>query len=490
MITFFVGLLILFVGYIFYSKYVENQFSPDGRKTPALAVCDGVDYVPLSASKNMLIHLLNIAGLGPILGVIQGILFGPIAFILIPLGCIFMGGVHDYFSAMISMRNNGAQITELIQKYLGQNFFRIFLIIVSIMLLLLASVFVFTSGDIMAERFFAQKDFSLDNPIMLIIYSVIALYYIFAALFPIDKIIGKFYPFFAATLIIGSLLVVIGFFVKGVNLQEISFSNFNVHPNKLHLLPMFFMTISCGLLSGFHSTQAAIISRTVKTEFEGKKIFYGMMCVECLIAMIWAAAAMHVYSFNLVPENLIGSANVINVIADTFVAPWLAFVVTIAVVVLPITSGDTALRALRMTIADAINLKQNLLLNRLKIIIPIAILIVGILIWAKNNNGSFTLIWRYFTFVNQLIAVPSFLFASIFLYKNKKNYFITLIPGLFYIYITTSFICNAQIGFNLSYQISQILGLILTFVSLFFIVNILNKNKDDTEADFGKISKQ
>ena len=475
MITFLIGILILLFGYLFYSKYVEKEFSPDERKTPAYLINDGVDFVPLSTQKNLLIHLLNIAGLGPILGVIQGILFGPVSFLLIPLGCIFMGGVHDYFSGMLSVRNNGAQITDLIKEYLGKNEFRLFIIIVSIMLLLLSAVFVYTSGDIMAQRFFNQNDFSLNNPVMITIYTIIAAYYIIAALFPIDKIIGKLYPVFAATLIIGSLLVVIGFFTKGVNLAEFNIHHINNHPGGLHILPMFFMTISCGLLSGFHSTQSTIISRTIKTEYEGKKVFYGMMCAESLIAMIWAAAAMHVYSLHLVPDNLIGSATVINTIADTFVTPLLAFVVTIAVVILPITSGDTALRALRMSIADAANLKQNLIFNRLKIIVPIAIVLLGILYWAKINPGSFTLIWRYFTFVNQLIAIPTFLYATIFLYKNNKNYFITLLPGLFYIFITMSFIFNAKIGFGLPYVISQWAGVICSVLGLFYIVKKVKK---------------
>ena len=475
MITFLIGISILILGYIFYSRYVEKQFSPDDRKTPAYASNDGVDFIPLSTPKNMLIHLLNIAGLGPILGVIQGILFGPIAFLLIPLGCIFMGGVHDYFAGMISERNNGAQITDLIQTYLGKTEFRIFLIAVSAMLLLLSGVFVYTSGDIMAQRFFNQNDFSLSNPVMLVIYAVIALYYIIAALFPIDKIIGKFYPLFAITLIAGSLLVVVGFFTKGVQLQEFNIHQINVHPGGLHLLPMFFMTISCGLLSGFHSTQSTIISRTIKSEFEGRKVFYGMMCLESLIAMIWAAATMHVYALKIVPDNLIGNATVINTIADTFVTPILAFIVSIAVVILPITSGDTALRALRMSIADAINLKQNAILNRLKIIVPIAILLLVSLYWAKINPDSFSLIWRYFNFANQLIAIPTFLYATIFLYKNKKNYFITLLPGLFYIFITMSFIFNAKIGFGLPYIISEWIGIIFAILGLFYIVKKFKK---------------
>ena len=467
MLTFLVGIFILFTGYFLYSKYTEKQFGIENTPTPAIRINDGVDFVPLSQNKNMLIHLLNIAGLGPILGAIQGILFGPVAFLLIPLGCVLMGSVHDYFAGMLSVRNNGAQITELIKKYLGNGFYRFFITVVSVMLLLLAAVFVYTAGDLMAQRFFKQTDFSLSNPVVICIYSVIALYYIIATLFPIDKIIGKFYPVFGLLLLTGTGLVLLGFITNGINLQNIDFANINQHPSKYHILPMFFMTVSCGLLSGFHSTQATIISRTIKTEQEGRKVFYGMMCLESLIAMVWAAGAMHVYSMNLVPQNIIGTANVINSIADVFVIPYLTFIVTIAVVVLPVTSGDTALRGLRMILSEALSIPQKSIKNRLAIIIPIAFIIISIIIWAKLNDGSFSMVWRYFNFVNQLIAIPTFLYATVFLYKNKKNYFMTLIPGLFYIFITASFILNNPIGFNLNYKISEISAGILTLICAF-----------------------
>ena len=478
MVTFLVGIFILVIGYIFYSRYTEKQFSVSDNPTPAVRMNDGVDYVRLSSKKNMLIHLLNIAGLGPILGAIQGILFGPVAFILIPLGCVLMGGVHDYFSGMISVKNDGAQITELIKKYLGNITYKFFIVVVSIMLLLLASVFVYTAGDLMAERFFKQSDFSLSNPIVVSIYFIIALYYILATLFPIDKIIGRFYPLFGLLLLTGTGLVLIGFFIHGVNIQNIDFHHLNNHPLNQHILPMFFMTVSCGLLSGFHSTQATIISRTLGSEKEGRNVFYGMMCLESLIAMIWAAGAMHVYSLNLVPSHIIGTANVINSIADVFVFPMLAFVVTVAVIVLPVTSGDTALRGLRMILAEAFKLNQTKIRNRLIIIIPITVVIISIILWAKMNDGSFTLVWRYFNFVNQLIAIPTFFYATVYLYKNKKNYFITLIPGLFYVFITSSFILNAKIGFGLGYKISEILGLVLTAICLWALYNFKLKSRD------------
>lgn len=475
MITFLFGILILVVGYIFYSRYVESLISPDNRKTPANELNDGVDFIPMSRNRNSLIHLLNIAGMGPIIGAIQGILFGPIAFILIPLGCILAGGVHDYFAGMLSMRNNGAQITGLIDKYLGKKAFNIFMVIISVMLLLLATVFVYTSGDLFVERFFGVKEFVITNPIVLISYIAILLYFVAATMFPIDKIIGKIYPYLGGLLILGTGLVLVGFFIKGVNLQNFELEKFNIHPDKLPLLPMFFMTVSCGLLSGFHSTQATIISRTVNHEKDGKQIFYGMMCLESLIAIIWAAAAMDVYSLNEVPQNMIGTVNVVNLIANKFVPLNLAFLVTLAVIVLPITSGDTALRGLRITIADALKLEQKTISNRLLIVIPMVILVLAILIWAKLNAGSFSMIWRYFTFTNQLIAIPTLMCATIFLVKAKKNYFVTLIPALFYVFITMSFIFSEKIGFNLPLNIAEIIAGILAIIVCFYLFFICKK---------------
>ncbi len=462
MFTFVFGILILVLGYVFYSKYVENQFCVTEEKTPAFLKSDAVDYVPMNDNKNMLVHLLNIAGLGPILGAIQGILFGPVAFILIPVGCIFMGCVHDYFAGMLSVKNGGAQITGLIKQYLGNNYYKFFIVVVSILLILLTSVFIYSSGDILLESIFNQTDFSLKNPMVIIIYCTIALYYIIASLFSIDKIIGRFYPVFAILLLLGTAFIFAGFFINGINIENISFNNINEHPLKLHLLPMFFLTVSCGLLSGFHSTQCTIVSRTLKTQKEGKRVFYGMMCIESLIAMIWAAAAMHVYNTGIIPQELVGSVHVINSIADVFVFPLFTFLVTIAVVILPITSGDTALRGLRMIIADAFNLEQSKIKNRLVILMPILLLIISIILWAKLNSNSFALIWQYFNFVNQLIAIPTFLYATIYLYNNKKNYLITLIPGLFYVFVNTLFILNADIALRINYLVSVAISIVFT----------------------------
>ena len=469
MFTFLAGLLILLLGYIFYSKFVEKQFSPGNNPTPAYSINDGIDFVPLSTKRNQMIQLLSIAGMGPILGVVQGILFGPITFLLIPVGCILMGAVHDYAAGMISIRNNGMQVTGLIQKYLGQTWYYIFFAIISLMMLIVAVVFVYTSGDLIASKFFNVIDFSLNNNTVLYIYGVIIAYYMLSTMFSIDKIIGNIYPVLGLILIIGTLLLVIGFFVKCVNLQEIDFAHINMHPKKFYLIPIFFMTVSCGLLSGFHSTQSTIIARTVKHEKEGKKIFYAMMCVESFIAMVWAAGAMTVYNLNIVPQKFVGQVPAIQIITEYFVPSYLAFIVIIAIVVLPITTGDTSLRALRLTLSDAFKVKQSKIVGRFLINIPIFCVVVLSLYLVKTQTDGFALVWRYFMFVNQLIVLPTFFYATIYLHKNKKNYFITLLPGLFFVYIDMLFILNANIGFNLSYSISSFFALLFVCLSIFWL---------------------
>ncbi len=465
MITFLIGISILIIGYIFYSKFIEKQFCITDEKTPCYTKNDGVDFIPLDDKKNLLIHLLNIAGLGPILGAIQGILFGPVAFLIIPLGCIFMGGVHDFCAGILSVKNDGIQMTEIIRKYFGNNVYRLCIILTGFMLLMVASVFVYTSGDLIAERFFHQNDFSITNPVMITIYSIIAIYYIIAALFPIDKIIGRFYPFLGLLLLFGTALILFGFITRGVHLNEINFLHLNEHPKGFHIIPMFFMTVSCGLLSGFHSTQATIVSRTVKSQKSARKLFYGMMTVESLIAMIWAAGAYHVYSLNLVSSAAQGTVTVINTIADVFVAPLLVFVVTLAIVTLPITSGDTALRGLRMILSEHFHLEQSKIINRLKIIIPLSAIMFGIVIFAKGDKESFNLIWRYFNFGNQLISIPMFLAGSVYLINKGKNPLVTFIPAMFYVLVTGSFILNSKIGFNLDYNVSMGIGSVITLIS-------------------------
>lgn len=484
MITFFIGILILFFGYIFYSKYIEKQFAPDERTVPAKDLYNGVDYIPLSSTRNQLINLLNIAGMGPILSALQGIVFGPVFFIIVPIGCILMGCVHDYFSGMISMRNKGLQITQITKKYFGTTFFNAFTIIVSIMSILWITVFIYAAGDLYLGKVLNQTDFSFKNPCAIITYIIIGAYFFTMALFPINKLIAKVYPYIGFLVLLSSALLIAGYIVKGITLPEIDFHNLNWHPKHLPWIPFFFMTVSCGLLSGSHATQTAIVARTMQNEFEGRKVFFKTMCFESLIVMIWAAGALYAYNSQLVPQDMIGTVNVVNIIAKQFTPLNLSIIVVFAVLCLPLTSGDTALRALRMIIADALNIDQKSLKNRLIILVPSMIFVFSCLFFAKSFSNQFASLWQYVMLFNQLLVIPTFLIATIMLYRNKKNYLLTLIPGLFYIFITLSFIFNAKIGLNLNLQISEILAFIIMIISLCEIIKMckkpeINNNSND-----------
>lgn len=477
MILFIIGLLILLVGYLTYSRYVDAQFEPEDNITAATEKYDGVDYVPIPCWKNMVIHLLNIAGMGPVLAAIQGVLFGPWVFIIVPLGCIFMGAVHDYMCGMVSIRTGGLQLTGMIKKFLGEKFFRFFMVAVTLMSFVWVAVFVYSSGDIFMQRFLHQTDFSLSNPIAIAVYSVILLYFLCATMLPIDKFIAKIYPIFAGLFLLGTALLFYGFLTKGISIPPLTLENLHFHKGNIPWIPFFFLTVSCGLLSGSHATQAPIIARTVKNEKQGRKIFYMMMCGESVIMMIWALAAMSVYQLNLVPENLIGTANVVNIVANQYAPFGLGILIALSVLVLPITSGDTALRSVRMMVSEALNLSQKPINNRAVIIAPSVLCSALVLIWAKLGADSFSVVWRYVMFINQLIAVPTLLIATIYLYRKRKNFYITLIPLVFYVFILSTFILNAKIGFNINLHYAEIIGILISVATVFLL--FFNMKKDD-----------
>ena len=289
MITFLIGMAILVVGGVLYGAYIDKMFGADDRKTPAITMNDGVDFVPMNKWKNGLIQLLNIAGTGPILGPIAGILFGPIAFIAIPVGCVLGGAVHDYLSGMISIRENGAQMPVMTKKYLGNATFQVYNFFLWLLMLLVGAVFIYTPGDLIVTQIFKQESVA-SNPVVWIVYAAIFAYYLVATLFPIDKIIGKVYPIFGGILLLSAVGVFFGLFAKGYQLDNLTASNWmGVHPDGLPLIPVFFVTVACGIVSGFHSTQSTLIARSVGSEREGKFTFFYMMLLEGFIAMIWGS---------------------------------------------------------------------------------------------------------------------------------------------------------------------------------------------------------
>lgn len=461
MVTFLIGLAVLFAGGALYGALCQKIFRPDDRETPAVRINDGVDYVPMKKWKNSLIQLLNIAGTGPILGPIQGILFGPIAFLTIPVGCVIGGAFHDYMCGMISVRDGGAQMPSLIRKYLGKYAYPVYNVFVCLLMLLVGAVFIYTPGDIFVTELLGA-DNSAGSAVVWIVYGVIFAYYVVATLFPIDKIIGKVYPIFGLLLVVSAVGVFAGLFARGYVLDEIwAVGLANVHPKGLHFIPIFFVTVACGIVSGFHSTQATLISRTMRSEKEGRMTFYNMMILEGLIAMIWAAAAMGVMKLGLADPDTDATA-VVGIIAKNLLGKVGGVIAIIGIIVLPITSGDTALRSLRLMVADALKIDQSRRSRRLAVSVVIFAVVAGVLVFAKTNAGGFAVLWRYFAWANQTIAVFAFAMIAVYMTRNGQPWPMALIPGMFYMFVVSSFILNAGIGFGLPWPVSYGVAGVLT----------------------------
>ncbi|MEK4565614.1 carbon starvation CstA family protein [Alkalihalobacillus sp. FSL R5-0424] len=475
MITFLVGVLVLIIGYFTYGKVVERIFGvKEERPTPAYVNADDVDYVPMSTTKNSLIQLLNIAGTGPVFGPIMGALYGPVAFIWIVVGCIFAGAVHDYLTGMISIRNKGAHLPALASKFLGKIMKHVVNGFAVLLLLLVGTVFVSTPASLLHVL--------MDGRVALgLLITIIFVYYMLATLLPIDKIIGRVYPYFGALLLLGTGGVAIMMLVKGAPIPELSFTNF--HPENLPVMPLIFFTITCGALSGFHATQTPIISRTTKNETQGRKIFYGMMIAEGIIAMIWAAAAMSlVNGYGGLNEMLAtgGPGAIVNEVSTLMLGAIGGTIAVLGVVVLPITSGDTAFRSARMIIAEYLNIAQRKISKRFLIAIPLFLISVGL------TQIDFNILWRYFSWANQATAVIALFVGAMYLYIARKNYWISLVPGSFMLVMVITYILNAQIGFRLPMTASWIGGLLgsAIIITLFFrAAKIARSNNLPLEID-------
>ncbi len=461
MITFLIGLAVLLVGGFFYGSFCEKLFGPDDRATPAVRLRDGVDFVPMAKWKNSLIQLLDIAGTGPVLGPIQGILFGPVAFITIPIGCVLGGALHDYMSGMISMREDGAQMPDLIEKHLGKKTAAVFCVCICVLMILVGAVFIYTPGDIFVTHILSQSA-DPSNRVVWFAYGAIFVYYLAATVFPIDKIIGRVYPVFGAILLLSAVGVFIGIFTNGFELDEIwSVPLFGNHPKALRFFPVFFVTVACGIVSGFHSTQATLVARTMGNEREGRMTFYNMMILEGFIAMVWAAAAMGVMKAGLADATT-PATTVVGTVANSMLGKVGGLIALIGVIVLPITSGDTALRSLRLILADEFGIDQSRRRKRLALSAAIFAVVAALLVFAKLDNDGFGVLWRYFAWMNQTIAVFGFALITVYLRRTGGNGVPALIPGMFYMMIVTSFIANSKIGFNLPWPWAYGIGAALT----------------------------
>ncbi|MCU5446054.1 carbon starvation CstA family protein [Bacillus cereus] len=468
MITFLVSIVVLIIGYLTYGKFIEKIFGVNyKRKTPAYVNQDGVDYVPMDRRKNSMIQLLNIAGTGPIFGPILGALYGPVAFVWIVIGAIFAGAVHDYLTGMISIRNKGAHIPELAGKFLGNAMRHIVNVFSLLLLVLVGTVFITTPASLL--------DIVLQGKVSItIILSVIFVYYILSTILPIDKIIGKIYPVLGALLLISAIGIGGMMIIKGSPIPELTFEN--MHPDHAPIFPLLMLTITCGALSGFHATQSPIISRTLQTEKHGRYVFFGMMIAEAVIAMIWAAAAMSIFSYGELNELIKSGtpAAVVSEISKTMLGAVGGTIAVIGVIVLPITSGDTAFRAARSIIADYFNFEQTKLKNRLMIAIPLFVIAYGL------TKIDFTLLWRYFSWANQSTAAIALWIGTMYLFIKGKPYVVSLIPAIFMTLMTVIYILNAKIGFNIPLNTSYIIGAVITVIltAIFFMKAMKNKNEN------------
>jgi carbon starvation protein CstA len=454
-------------GYFIYGTFVERVFgiSPD-KETPAFSMRDGVDYIPMPTWKVFMIQFLNIAGLGPIFGAIMGAKFGVSSFIWIVLGSIFAGATHDFLSGMLSLRNGGESLPELIGRYLGKNCKQLMRGFTLLLMVLVGAVFVAGPAGLLAKL----TPESLDLTFWAI---VVFAYYIIATLLPIDKIIGRIYPLFAAALLFMAAGLLVMMLYHHPSLPELTDGLQNTHPEGLPIFPMMFVSIACGAISGFHATQSPLMARCLKNEKYGRPVFYGAMISEGIVALIWAAAAT--YFFHTEEGSSLFAAGSGNdnaaIVVDSITKEWLGvvggFLAVLGVIAAPITSGDTAFRSARLIVADFLQIDQKPMSKRLLISIPL--FVAGFLILQID----FAVIWRYFAWVNQTLAVFTLWALTVYLVLNKKLYILTLAPALFMTAVCSTYIFIAPEGLALSAPVSQVLGIAITLIT--FVVFILWK---------------
>ena len=451
MITFLTAIGLLILGYVFYGKFSEKVFAPDpSKKTPAYAMQDGVDYIPLPTWKIFMIQFLNIAGLGPIFGAILGAQFGTAAYIWIVVGCIFIGAFHDFFSGMISVREGGANLPDIIGKYLGNTTKQVMRIFTVVLLVLVGVVFVSQPAGILDK---ITPDY-MNNTFWII---VIFAYYLIATLLPIDKVIGKVYPVFAFSLIFMAVGVLFMILWQGIDLPEITDGIANSHPNKdtTPIFPIMCITIACGAISGFHATQSPLMARCLKNEKLGRPVFYGAMILEGIIAMIWAAAAIWFYKEKGYGES---QASIVYFITETWMGKIGSILAMLGVVFAPITSGDTALRSARLIVADFFKIDQTNISKRLMVSIPIFAVTALIIVYSLSDAAGFNIIWRYFGWSNQALSVFTLWTVTVYMVLNNKPWIMAFLPAVYMTLVCSTYLFIAPECFSLNPMVSYCAG--------------------------------
>lgn len=479
MITFFISFVALVLGYLLYGKFVSKVFAPDDRKTPAVVINDGIDYVPMPNWKIFMIQFLNIAGTGPIFGAIMGAKFGPAAYLWIILGCIFAGATHDFFSGMLSMRNNGADLPALIGKYLGKTPRNVMLVFCVVLLIMVGTVFVYSPAEILGH---------ISGGSLLWIIVIFA-YYVVATMLPIDKIIGKIYPIFSFSLLFMAVALIVMLLIKMPVLPELWNGLGNMAKEQDpsftdNIFPCLFITIACGAISGFHATQSPLMARCLKSEKMGRPIFYGSMITEGLVALVWATVAMWFFYDSPTPgyEQLAaakGFHTSAPMVVTTVCQDWLGILggvlAILGVVAAPITSGDTAFRSARLIVASALKLNQKPKMNRLYVCLPIFVVSIALLAWQSSNPDGFNVIWQYFGWSNQTLSVFTLWAITVYLVRKNKPYVITLLPALFMTGVCSTYLFISKQAFGLQEDLAYYLGILTVIIAMVWFVVWIRK---------------
>ncbi len=433
MITFLVCLAVLIAAYFLYGGFLERVVNINPKAdVPSKTKYDGVDFMPLPRWRIFLIQLLNIAGTGPIFGAILGACYGPVAFLWITLGGIFMGAMHDFMSGVISLRNGGQSLPEIIGKYLGGGMHKFTLVVIPVLMILVGAVFIVTPSQILTDK--------TDIP-YLVWVAIIIVYYFVATVLPIDKIIGKIYPLFGAALIFMAVALLGVLLFGDYRIPELtSVDNMHFNADKLPIVPTLFISIACGAISGFHATQSPLMARCMTSERQSRPIFFGAMISESVIALIWAAMAMAFFggveSLNdYMQVNGSNAGVAVSLICDTTLGRVGSILAVLGVVIAPITSGDTAFRSARLIIADMLKFDQRPIYKRLVVSLPL--FTIGVLI----ASVDFDIIWRYFAWSNQALSVITLWMITAWLMrKHSKVVFLSLIPAIIMTYVCSSFV--------------------------------------------------
>lgn len=460
MITFTAALLVLILGYVFYGGFVSRLFGTDEtRRVPSETLSDGVDYVPIPAWKAYMIQFLNIAGLGPIFGAIMGAKYGTSSYLWIVFGTIFGGAVHDYLTGMVSLRYGGESLPSLVGRFLGKGIQSVFTIFTIILVILVGCVFVSQPAELLAML-------TPDKLNVTFWMTVIFVYYLVATLFPIDKIIGHLYPVLGCALLCMAIGIMLSLFIQKPELPEM-WHGFGTKYDSNPIFPMMFISIACGAVSGFHATQSPLMARCIRNEKHGKFVFYGAMVSEGIVALIWAAAATAYFHGHGADES--AAAITMNISKE-----WLGsiggVIAIIGVVAAPISSGDTALRSARLIIADSLHFTQKGIMNRLIISIPLFIITFAALYVSIQDKDGFAVVWRYFSWCNQVLSVFTFWALTVYLCRVGKCYLVTLIPAIFMTCVTTTYILMADEGCGLPLIIAVLVGLLISADFLFVLL--------------------